>query len=148
MLLQTKLLRSVLLAVLAVLGLLSVAGGKDTKPAKPAKAELKVISVADAFAKSQDYSGKLGVKGTVAEVDTKARSFVILTPNPPGSCTSECCAPKRLPVEVKNLKGDLPKVDEVLVVVGDFKPLTMGFDFVPKEVRRGDKVILAAQKKS
>ena len=107
--------------------------------------KLKVISVADAFAQAADYSGEVGIEGHVVSVDAKARSFEIHTPNPPDACQEECCAPKRLPVEVPaaSFKGTLPKKGDKVVIVGDFKPLTVGFDFTPKEVRAKGKAIIS-----
>jgi hypothetical protein len=125
--------------------LLTPAGAKE--PAK-AKGELKVIPVAKAFEAPADHAGKVGLEGTVAEVEGKEPSFVILTPNPPGSCPSECCAPQRFTVHVPKgaFSGKLPKKDSKVVVVGELKPLTKGFEFTVAEVRQGDKVLLAKAK--
>ena len=135
------------LFVVTLLGslLLTPAGAKE--PVK-AKSELKLIPVAQAFEAPLDHAGKVGLEGTVVEVEGKEPSFVIQTPNPPDACQSECCAPKRFTVHVPkgSFEGKLPKKDSKVVVVGDLKPLTVGFDFKVTEVRQGDKVLLAKAK--
>jgi hypothetical protein len=112
------------------------------------QAKLKVIAVASAFSEADQHEGKVGLEGKVVEVDAKEPSFVILTPNPPGSCQSECCAPKRFTVHVPKDKfaGKLPKKESQVVVVGNLKALTSGFDFKVLEVRQADKPIFTAKK--
>jgi hypothetical protein len=132
-------------AIAAAALLLIAAAPLAALNAKPAaKAKLKVITVAAAFEAPLEHEGKVGLEGTVVEVDSKGSSFVVLTPNPPGSCTSECCAPKRFTVKVPKDKfsGKLPKADSKVVVVGELKPLTVGFDFTVAEVRQADKPLL------
>jgi hypothetical protein len=133
-----------LIALTAVLALAPAVAAESK-----AKAELKVVAVAAAFEAPAEHAGRVGLEGTVVELETSEPAFVIVTPNPPGSCPSECCAPKRLTIRVPKatFKGKLPKVNDKLVVVGELKPLTVGFEFKPQEVQKGGKVLLSKAKK-
>jgi len=132
--------RLILFGLAATLLMTGVAFAKD-----PPAGKLKTISVAEAFASPDKHEGKIGIEGTVIAVDSKALSFSIHTPNPPDACQEECCAPKQLPVSVPkaDFKGKLPKKNDKVVVVGEFKALTVGFDFTPVEVRVNGKVVIS-----
>jgi hypothetical protein len=139
--------KAVLSVLLGLSTLLTLAAATAKEPA-----EVSEISVQEAFDAPQDHAGRVGLKCAVVEIADKERTFVVLDPNPPaGNCKEKggaCCEPKRLTVSVpkESFKGKLPKIGDRLVLVGDLKPLTVGFEFSLSEVRQAKKVILAKVK--
>jgi hypothetical protein len=123
-------------------------GNKDNSGAAAESAGVKTVGV-DAVAKDpKRHAGRIAVEGVVARVMAERGAIVLIDTTEFAACGTTTCAEYSVPVRVPKgeFQGELPKVKETVVAIGDLQPLEKGYRFTVHEVRRGGKAILSRTK--
>ncbi len=112
-----------------------------------------VIGVKALAADPQAYTGQIAVKGVVQNIDTGSSVVSIIDETEFASCGLTPCSsagiiPLVLPTSGKAApsgafyKGDLPQLEDVIVVIGEIKSSPQGAYFDVVRVERGSDTLI------
>lgn len=104
----------------------------------------KTVAV-DAVAKDPNaHAGPIAIEGIVAKVLADRGAILLIDKAEFAACGTTDCAEYAVPLMVPKdqFEGELPKVKETVIAVGDLQPAEKGYSFLVQEVKREGKSIM------
>jgi len=106
--------------------------------------EIEVISVGTFDTKTKELAGMIALEGRVSKVFAERGAFMIVDFEQMDGCQDSCCPATEIPVRlaIEEYEGDLPAVDDVVILVADLTLTDTGYNLEVAEVQRAGEAIL------
>lgn len=153
---KSKLLFVSALIVVGLVAVVALSGepkkeDEDRQAASPPPADTSVPKVVGVDVVAQDpkaHAGQIAVEGIVAKVLAERGAVVLIDKAEFEACGTLDCAMYSVPLIVPKdqFEGELPKLKEKVVALGELQPSGKGYTFTVREVRREGKRIMTRTK--